>query len=184
METLIYHRRGTPQPEEPQIEVGQYLTFQLAQETFAIGILNIKEIVEYSTLTEVPMMPAFIRGVMNLRGTVVPVIDLALRFGREQTMVQRRTCIVLIEVNVGLNLQLIGIMVDAVHQVLDIVLDEIEPAPQFGSHIRADFIEGLAKINNQFVVLLQVDHVLSVDEMSLLSTLEAPPEDTDKNLQA
>ncbi|XLM21437.1 chemotaxis protein CheW, partial [Chromobacterium piscinae] len=149
----------------------QFLTFQLAGETFAVGILRIREILEYIKPTTVPLMPPFIRGVMNLRGAVVPVIDLSLRFARDQTAINRRTCIVIIEMEHDEQCQLIGVLVDTVHEVLAIPDSEIEPPPQFGSKIRVDFIEGMARMDNHFVVMLNVDKVLSLGEMSLLSEL-------------
>ncbi len=157
--------------EEVHEDVLQYLTFQLSGETYAIGILSIKEILEYTTLTQVPLMPAFIRGVMNLRGAVVPVIDLAVRFGRNETGVSRRTCVVIIEVANEEMPQYIGILVDVVHEVLAIRAADIEPPPQFGSRIRVDFISGMARVDNRFVVLLDVEKVLSVEEMATLSAM-------------
>lgn len=150
-------------------EDAQYLTFQLGGEMFAIGILNIKEILEYGNLTTVPMMPAFIRGVINLRGAVVPVVDLSARFGRQMSEATRRSCIVIIEVEVDSGVQDIGLMVDAVSAVLEIPASEIEPAPSFGARIRADFISGMAKVDGKFVILLNVSKVLSVDEMAMLA---------------
>lgn len=147
----------------------QYLTFMLSGEVFAIGILSIKEIIEYGNLTEVPRMPEFIRGVINLRGAVVPVIDLGARFGKQATAVSRRTCIVIIEVLHEGEQQVVGVMVDAVNEVLDIPATEIEPAPSFGAKIRSDFIRGMGKVEGKFVIILDVDHVLSLDEMSSLA---------------
>ena len=147
----------------------QYLTFSLAGEMFAVGILNVKEIIEYGHLTEIPMMPAFIRGVINLRGSVVPVIDLAARFGSKATEVSRRTCIVIIEVADDDTRHDIGIMVDAVSEVLDIPSGEIEPPPSFGAHIRADFILGMGKVNGKFVIILNIDRVLSVEEIAMIT---------------
>src|SRR5512137_2990222 len=147
----------------------QYLTFMLNSEIFAIGILRIKEIIEYGNLTEVPRMPSFIRGVINLRGAVVPVVDLGSRFGKQASTVSRRTCIVIIEVEHEGAQQVVGVMVDAVNEVLDIAPGEIEPAPSFGAKIRADFIRGMGKVDGKFVIILNVDHVLSLDEMSSLA---------------
>jgi purine-binding chemotaxis protein CheW len=147
----------------------QYLTFMLNSEIFAIGILRIKEIIEYGNLTEVPRMPDFIRGVINLRGAVVPVIDLGSRFGKQASSISRRTCIVIIEVEHEGEQQVVGVMVDAVNEVLDIAPGEIEPAPSFGAKIRADFIRGMGKVDGKFVIILNVDHVLSLDEMSSLA---------------
>lgn len=155
--------------EQSQGEQGQYLTFTLHQEMFAIGILNIKEILEYGSLTSVPMMPEFIRGVINLRGAVVPVVDLSARFGGRQSDITKRTCIVIIEVSNGEERQDIGVVVDAVSEVLEIPANQIEPAPAFGAKIRADFIEGMGKVNGKFVIILEVDKVLSLDELAIVS---------------
>jgi purine-binding chemotaxis protein CheW len=154
----------------------QYLTFMLGGEIFAIGILSIKEIIEYGQLTEVPRMPDFIRGVINLRGAVVPVIDLGSRFGKKASSVSRRTCIVIIEVSHEEEQHVVGVMVDAVNEVLDIAPGEIEPAPSFGAKIRADFIRGMGKVNGKFVIILDVDQVLSLDEMSSLAGADTSKE--------
>ena len=160
----------TNRPEAlPQEEEAQYLTFMLGGEMFAIGILGIKEILEYGQLTSVPMMPAFVRGVINLRGAVVPVVDLSARFGRQNSEVSRRSCIVIIEAESEDGTQDVGLMVDAVSAVLEIPANEIEPPPSFGARIRADFISGMAKVSGKFVIVLNVDRVLSVDEMAMLS---------------
>ena len=116
------------------------------------------------------MMPAFIRGVINLRGAVVPVIDLAARFGGKASTVQRRTCIVIVEMRSEDCQQDLGIMVDAVSEVLEIHGSEIEPPPAFGARIRADFIAGMGKVNSKFVIILDIQQVLSVDEMATLAT--------------
>lgn len=147
----------------------QYLTFMLGGEVFAIGILAVKEIIEFGGLTEVPMMPAFIRGVINLRGAVVPVMDLSARFGKEPTAVTKRTCIVIVEFVAPEERQVIGVVVDAVNAVLEITATEIEPAPKFGAKIRSDFIDGMGKLNGKFVILLNVANVLSMEEMGALS---------------
>lgn len=148
---------------EPQ----QYLVFSLCGEAFAIGIRSIKEIIEYGQLTEVPMMPDLVRGVINLRGAVVPVVDLAVRFGRAPTEVARRTCIVIIEIeSQPEQTQVIGVIVDAVTEVLDIPPQDIEPPPSFGARIRSDFIEGMGKVGGKFVILLDMGHALSIDELS------------------
>lgn len=147
----------------------QFLTFSLGKEMFAIGILNIKEILEYGQITTVPMMPQFIRGVINLRGAVVPVVDLSARFVGKQSEVTKRTCIVILDIETEDGRQDIGIVVDAVSAVLEIPATEIEAAPAFGAKIRTDFIAGMGKINGKFVIILNVDTVLSVDELAMLS---------------
>ena len=151
--------------ESPQ----QYLTFLLGGEMFAVGILNVKEIIEYGNVTEIPMMPAFIRGVINLRGAVVPVIDLAARFGGAQSTAGKRSCIVIVEVSEGEFRHDIGILVDAVSEVIEIPGSEIEPPPSFGARIRADFIQGMGKVAGRFVILLNIVKVLSVDEIAMLA---------------
>ena len=152
----------------------QYLTFMLGGELFAIGILFIKEIIEYSSLTEVPMMPAAVRGVINLRGAVVPVTDLLIRFGKRSSPVNKRTCIVIIEVTGLGERQDIGIVVDSVDSVLDIPASEIEPPPTFGAGIRTDFIRGMGKVNGRFVILLDVNHVLAVEDVVPLAPAAEP----------
>lgn len=147
-------------------EQQQYLTFRLADETFAMPILSIKEILEYPELTTVPLMASCVRGVLNLRGSVVPVIDLAVRFGRPPSVVTRRTCVVIIEVPVDDELIDIGVVVDAVNQVLEIPAADIEPPPTFGTRLRADFIHGMGKVDGAFVVILDSARVLSVQEIA------------------
>ena len=149
--------------------IQQYLTFMLGGEMFAMGILTVKEIIEYANLTEVPMMPACVRGVINLRGAVVPVADLAVRFGRNAAAVTKRTCIVIVEVTLNGERQDVGVVVDAVNEVLDIAASDIEPPPSFGARLRTDFIQGMGKVNNKFVILLNVDHVLALDELAEIS---------------
>ena len=153
-------------------ELGQYLTFLLSGEMYAVGILNVKEIIEYGQLTEIPMLPAFIRGVINLRGAVVPVIDLSARFGGHQTETSRRTCIVIIELSSGEEHHDIGVVVDAVSEVLEVSSADIEPPPSFGAKIRADFIAGMGKIGGKFVIILDIQKVLSVEEIARLATVD------------
>ena len=153
-------------PTTPAVEdQSQYLTFMLDKEMFAIGILAIKEIIEYHNLTAVPMMPDWVRGVINLRGAVVPVLDLSARFGKRSCPITKRTCIVIAEVGAAGERQVVGVIVDAVNQVLSIAAHEIEPPPAFGTKIRTDFIQGLGKVGERFVILLDVDHVLSIDDL-------------------
>ncbi len=148
----------------------QYLTFMLGKETFAVGILCIKEILEYEAPTDVPMMPTFVRGIVNLRGAVVPVIDLAVRFGRSATPTTKKTCIVIIETDATNATQVFGVVVDAVNEVLEIPDADIESAPTFGTTVRTDFIQGMGKVRDRFVVILNVAAALSVDDMASLAT--------------
>ena len=153
------------------VPAGQYLTFMLGGEAYAIGILSIKEIIEHGQMTRVPMMPEFIRGVINLRGAVVPVIDLGVRFGNGATAMGRRTCIVIIEVRNADEAHDVGILVDAVNEVMDISSASIEPAPEFGAKINTDFIAGMGKVQDRFVVILEPMRVLSLDGLAALSQL-------------
>lgn len=163
------------------VEEKQYLTFMLGGEMFSLSILCIKEIIWYANLTEVPMMPACIRGVINLRGAVVPVLDLSNRFGKPSTPVVKSTCIVIVEVPTAVEgeTQNMGVVVDSVQAVLEIPTSEIEPAPTFGAKIRSEFIEGIAKVNGKFVILLNVNRVLSAEEIGQMGQVaavtEAPP---------
>ena len=152
------------------IEPRQYLTFTIGGEMFAVETLSVKEIIEYGQVTCIPMMPASIRGVINLRGSVVPVIDLKARFGGRATEATRRTCIVIIELDDDEH-QVVGIVVDTVSEVLEIPMADIEAPPAFGARIRADFIRGMGKIEGRFVILLDVHAVLSTDELSMLSEM-------------
>ncbi|CAK0777269.1 purine-binding chemotaxis protein CheW [Gammaproteobacteria bacterium] len=148
-------------------EQRQYLTFLLGAEMFGIGILMIKEIIGYGNITLVPMVPPFIRGVINLRGVVVPVFDLAIRFGRTAQKTTKHTCIVIIDIVVGDHTNRIGIIVDAVSEVIEIADADIRPAPEFGANLRTDFMRGMGKINDKFVILLDMDRVLTLDEVSV-----------------
>lgn len=156
-------------------ESGQYLTFLQRGEMFAIGILGIKEIIEYAKPTTVPLMPEFISGVINIRGAVVPVIDLSARFGRKPAVPTRRSCIVIIETINDNEKMDIGIIVDSVSEVLEIPPTDIEPVPRFGTNISADFISGMGKVNDDFVIILDISRVLSVNEMSSLASVNGEP---------
>ena len=165
--SISKHAAARAADDSPQ----QYLTFSLGGEVFALGILNVKEIIEFGHITEIPMMPAFIRGVINLRGAVVPVIDLSARFGGSSSTVSRRTCIVIVELGDGEERQDLGVIVDAVNEVLEIPRADIEPPPSFGARIRADFIQGMGKVDGHFVIILNVERVLSTEEITLLASM-------------
>ena len=169
-------RAAATSAHQAVVEPAQYLTFMLAQEQFAIGILGIKEIIEYHGVTEVPMMPACVRGVINLRGAVVPVMDLLARFGRPSSAPTKRTCIVIVEVDAGDERQVIGLVVDVVNEVLDIAAADIEPPPAFGARIRSEFLQGVGKVRGKFVLLLDIDRALSLAEIAELGAVAAAPE--------
>ncbi len=157
---------GTSQSSQPVDEPLQYLTFLADQEMYAVNTLSVREIIEYSQVTTVPMMPAFLRGVINLRGSVVPVVDLKARFGKGVAQLGSRTCIVILEAAKEGESQVLGVVVDSVSEVIEILDSDIRPAPAFGNHIRTDFIRGMTKVRGEFVTLLQIEHVLCVDEMA------------------
>jgi len=159
--------------EDQSDEVEQFLTFMLSGKAYGLDILNIKEIIEFGDLTEVPMTPDFISGVINLRGSVVPVIDLSQRFSGKPTEYTKRTSIIILEVmNADLNIE-VGITVDMVNEVLDIHPNEIEPPPALGNQIQTSFISGIAKVEGEFLILLDIEHVLSIDELSTLGSIES-----------
>lgn len=168
-ETMQVNRRTRADVAQAPVEKKeQYLAFELGGEHFAMGITSIKEVIQYGKVTGIPLMPDYIRGVINLRGAVVPVVDLSVRFGRPPTEVDRRTCVVVLEVeNAGDQVEL-GVLVDTVSEVLEIGASEIEPAPSFGSSLRSEFIAGVGKVGGNFVILLDVDRVLSIEEMAAL----------------
>lgn len=154
-------------------DAGQYLTFRLHGELYAFGILNVKEILEYGNVTRVPMMPDFIQGVINLRGEVVPVINLARRFGMPAPAITKRTCVIIVEVTADDRKQDLGVMVDIVSEVLDIARADMRNPPAFGARIRTDFIQGMGKVGDDFVIILAEDKVLSVDELAMMEDLRA-----------
>jgi purine-binding chemotaxis protein CheW len=143
----------------------QYLTFFIRSEEYAAGILRVREILEYETVTRVPGMPAHVRGVINLRGAVLPVIDLAAKFGNDETAPTRTTCIVVIETHAGGEMILVGLLADAVSQVIDLAAAQIEPPPSFGTGIRIDFLTGMGKLDGRLVLLLDLDRILSPVEL-------------------
>lgn len=145
-----------------------FLTFLLRDECFGISISSVKEIIEYDNVTPIPLMPDFVKGVLNLRGDVVPVIDLSIRFNKPATEISKRTCIVILEILFEEQIVTIGAVVDSVSEVIEINMDNIEPAPTFGARIRAQFILGVANIGEQFVILLRGERVLSLDEMAAI----------------
>ena len=165
-------RKAAQEPQErPGVKGQQYLTFSVTGEFFGVAIVSIKEIIEYRATTEVPMMPEFMRGIINLRGRVVPVIDLAVRFGRPRAAVTARSCIVIVEAQQNGEQHDLGVVVDAVSAVADIADADIEPPPSFGARLRSEFITGMGKINEKFVILLDVSKVLSIDELSSLGDI-------------
>jgi len=146
----------------------QYLTFSLGEEVFAMDIRTVREIIQYGSMTTVPLMPQFVRGVINLRGAVVPVIDLQARFGRNAAEVSKKTCIVIFDAQrEGERIEL-GLMVDAVSEVVEIPPDQIEPPPSFGGVVKRDFIRGMGKMGTRFVIVLEPDKAFDIEDMARL----------------
>lgn len=158
----------------------QYLTFHLGGEEYAIGILQVREILQFEEVTRVPSAPAPVRGVLNLRGSVVPVVDLGIKFGTGETEVTRRTCIVIVEVHAGTETVVMGVLADAVSQVVELTPDEIEAPPSFGTRVRSDFLHGMARTGQRFSLVLDIDRLLSPAELHRLAgsdDADAPADD-------
>jgi purine-binding chemotaxis protein CheW len=152
--------------------MNQYLTFYVAGEEYAVTILKVTEILECVALTRVPGTPSWIRGVLNLRGAVVPVVDLAVKFGLEPTVLTRRTCVVMVELEHDGERLVLGVMADSVHQVVELGPEQIQPPPSFGPRVRVDCIQGMGDNGGTFVVLLDIDRVLSASEILAASLVD------------
>lgn len=150
----------------------QYLTFFLADEEYAVSIRRVKEIIEYTAITKVPKVPLWIRGVINLRGNVVPVVDLAVRFGLEERPVTKTTCIVIVEVEQDSERTVMGVIADAVNQVIDLAPQDIEEPPAFGTRVRLEYLFGMGKLGKKFALILNIDSVLSSAELLTVSTIQ------------
>ena len=144
----------------------QYLTYKLADEVFAFDISKVREVLDFTTITKVPKMPDFMRGVINLRGSVVPVVDLRLRFGMPQTDKTVDTCVIITEVNVEGEPTTIGALADSVQEVIDLGPENIEPAPRIGTGLNTSFIKGMGKHNDRFIIILDIDKMFSAEELA------------------
>jgi purine-binding chemotaxis protein CheW len=164
----MHENRPTPASDGDE-GVAHCVTFVLGDEMFAIGIHHIREIIEYEEITTVPMMPVFVRGIINLRGAVVPVIDLSSRFGRPLSEIKPGTCIAILSIEGDDEFSLLGILLDGVREVVEIPLHAIEPPPSFGTRLRSEFIQGITTVAGRFVILLDVQKALSVSELSELA---------------
>lgn len=189
--TNVASRESAPTKSESEsdsvgvtIAAGRYLTFLAGGETYAVDILQITEIIEFKKLTVVPMMPPFVRGVINLRGRVLPVVDLASRFGRKETGIARRTSIIVIESRDHSEGQGIGIMVDAVNKVTHFDSDVLQPPPAFGGGIRTEFIGGMARLEEDFIIVLDISAVLAADEIETFQAQVSAPGHLESTVQA
>jgi purine-binding chemotaxis protein CheW len=146
-------------------ETVQYLTFKLGDEVFALDVAKVREILEYSSVTKVPQTPEFMRGVINLRGSVVPVIDLRLKFGMSATEQTINTCIIVVEVSMDDETIVLGALADSVQEVVELEPEQIEAAPHIGSKLNTDFIKGMGKRDNRFIMILDIDRVFTESEL-------------------
>jgi purine-binding chemotaxis protein CheW len=149
-------------------ETVQYLTFKLDEEVFALDVAKVREILEYDSVTKVPQTPDFMRGVINLRGSVVPVIDLRLKFGMSGTEQTINTCIIVAEVQMEDELVVLGALADSVQEVVEMEPEQIEAAPHIGTRLNTDFIRGMGKLDDRFIMVLDIDRVFSGDEIGMV----------------
>ena len=149
-------------------ETAQYLTFKLSDEVFAVEVGKVREILEYISITKVPKTPEFMRGVINVRGSVVPVIDLRLKFGMDRTEQSVNTCIIVLEMGFEGEATILGALSDSVQEVIEIEPDQIEPPPRIGTRLKTEFIKGIGKREGHFVMILDIDKVFSSDELELV----------------
>ena len=155
--------------ENAGFDTSQYLTFILNEEVLALDIAKVREVLEFTTVTRIPRTPDFMRGVINLRGNVVPVLDLKLKFGMGRTERSVGTCVIIVEVAVEGENIVLGLMADAVQEVLNLDAAQIEPPPRIGTHLDTRFIRGMGKRDDRFLILLDIDRVLTVDEVAMVS---------------
>jgi purine-binding chemotaxis protein CheW len=151
----------------------QYLTFKLGEEVYAVDISKVREVLDFTTVTKVPRTPEFMRGVINLRGSVVPVVDLRLKFGMRRTEKTVNTCIIILEVRVDNETTILGALADSVQEVIDLESEHIEPAPRIGTKLKTEFITGMGKQNDKFLIILDIDKIFSTDELALVQEGQA-----------
>lgn len=156
---------------------GQYLTFLLGGEEYAAEILKVREILEYDTLTRVPMTAPWVRGVLNLRGAVVPVADMAVKFGLPETEITKLTCVVIVEIELQGETTVLGVMVDAVSRVMDLSADQIEPPPAFGTRVHTDYLLGVATLGERLIMILDIDRILAAEELTEVAAIDDASED-------
>jgi purine-binding chemotaxis protein CheW len=149
-------------------ETTQYLTYKLGEEIFALDISKVREVLDYTPITKVPRTPEFMRGVINLRGSVVPVVDLRLKLGMTKTEKTVNTCIIITEVTVDSETTVLGALADSVQEVVDLDPEHIEPAPKIGTKLRTEFITGMGKQNDRFIIILDIDRVFSSEDLALV----------------
>ena len=147
-------------------ETSQYLTFKLEEEVFALDISKVREVLDFTDVTKVPETPDFMLGVINLRGSVVPVVDMRLKFGMDRTEKTVNTCIIIVEIEIDGETTILGALADSVQEVMDLDPDQIEPPPRIGTRLKTKFIKGMGKRDNQFIIILDIDKVFSADDLA------------------
>jgi purine-binding chemotaxis protein CheW len=155
-------------------EAAQYLTFKLSDEIFAVEVAKVREILEYINITKVPRTPEFMRGVINVRGSVVPVLDLRLKFGMSVTEQSINTCIIVLEIYFEGETTILGALADSVQEVIELEPDQIEPAPKIGTQLKTEFIKGIGKRENEFIMILDIDKVFSTEELQTVYDQQNP----------
>lgn len=154
--------------ETNAVDTTQFLTFQLDDEIFALDIGKVREVLEFNSVTKVPRTPEFMRGVINLRGSVVPVVDMRLKFGMTRTEKDINTCIIIVEIVQNDEVTVLGALADSVQEVMNIGPDQIEPPPRIGAKMRTDFLKGMGKTGDDFVLILDIDKVFSTEELAVV----------------
>lgn len=154
------------------VEVKPYLTFTLGEELFSVEVSKVREVLDYTNITKIPRTPEYMRGVINLRGSVVPVMDLRLKFGMSRTENKRNTCIIVLEINTDDETIILGALADSVQEVFELEPDQIEPAPRFGTKFKAEFLRGMGKRDENFIMILDIDKVFTTDELSIIQETE------------
>ncbi len=159
--------------EVQNIGTNQYLTFKLDDEVFGLAIGKVREVLDFTSVTKVPRSPEYMRGVINLRGSVVPVVDLHLKFGLAQTEKTVNTCIIIVEIELDGDVTVVGALADSVQEVVELEPDQIESVPRIGTKLNSEFIKGMGKKEEQFIILLDIDKVFSMEEISQVQKLES-----------
>ncbi len=165
---------------EANASSGQYLTFRLGEELFAFEIFHVREVLEFKKTTKVPRTPEFMRGVINLRGSVVPVLDIGLKFNRSRIVQTINTCVIIAELPIEEENTLMGVLVDGVHEVIELEEDQISPPPKFGTRLKIDFIKGMGKREDEeFIVILNLAQIFSVEELAIVQEIDKTPTEVD-----
>lgn len=151
----------------------QYLTFTLNDEHYAVPVSKVREVLEYTRITKLPRTANFMKGIINLRGSGVPVIDLRLKFGMDETPIAKDTAIIVLDVEGTDGSVIVGALADAVHEVVEIAADKVEPAPRFGTKLAAEFIKGVGKRDDAFIIILDIDRIFNSDEVAMLRSQES-----------